>query len=542
MALPGKPLVWAPHGASDTLDSTTAFNGAMAALTNLIPDPSTLDLWQCRPAAISLNDFSTFNTPTFVSCMKIIGTTAYGMLSTARFPGHDEPFMYDLLANTFTAITGPTLLNTPISPATSGAWQPPNIDLIGAKLIVTHPGFTGVANAFFGVLDIVNPAAPTWTATNTAPTALPAVPVWVANFNGRAWFLVNPAGAQPAAYYSDVLLPTAITAGTQILTFDDNTPLTCAAGLSLNTQLGGVIQALMVFKGVANIYQVTGDAALATLAKNSLNVATGTFAPNSLAQTEKGLAFMAPDGLRLIDFGAHISDPIGTAGTGITVPFIYSVVPSRMAAAFNNGVYRIQTQNGNASGSPQQQWWLDTKRGIWSGPHSQDASLMEPYSNTFVVTLQGVVNLFQSDPVQSATSTYVENGTQLQYAWTTPMFPDTDQMAEIAMVQATLHMALASGNVTTVMVVNQDGTVLDTVTVTVTGSGGSTIWGAFQWGQALWQGSQSALYPQALQWTQPIVSQRLALNAAGDSIQGLKIGRLHMRYEVLGYLQQGNGL
>lgn len=539
MALPGKPLAWAPHGASDTLDSTTAFNGAMAALTDLIPDPSTLDLWQCRPAAISLNDFSSFNTPTFVSCLTIIGTTAYGMVSTALNPGRDEPFMYDLVADTFTAITGVTGINTPVSPGTSGAWQPPTMVLVGAKLIVTHPGFTGAGGAFFGVLDITNPALPTWTATNTAPTVLPSVPVWVANFNGRAWFLCNPAGAQPAAYYSDVLAPTVITAGTQILTFDDNTPLTCAAGLSLNTQLGGIIQALMIFKGVSNIYQVTGDGSLATLAKNSLNVATGTFAPNSLAQTEKGLAFMAPDGLRVIDFTAHISDPIGTAGTGVTVPFIYSVVPSRMAAAFNNGVYRVQTQNGDASGSPQQQWWYDFKRSIWSGPHSQAADLMEPYSNTFVVTLQGTVDLFQSDPVQSSTSTYVENGTQLQYAWTTPMFPDTDQMAEIAVVQSTLHMALASGSVATVTALNQAGSVLDTVTVT--GAGSTTIWGAFQWGQALWQGSQSALYPQALEWTQPIVTQRLALNVTGDSIQGLKIGRLHMRYEVLGYLQQGNG-
>ena len=47
-----KPLTWKPKGTSDTLDATDTFTGAMASLQNLIPDPSTKGLWQCRPASI----------------------------------------------------------------------------------------------------------------------------------------------------------------------------------------------------------------------------------------------------------------------------------------------------------------------------------------------------------------------------------------------------------------------------------------------------------------------------------------------------------
>lgn len=536
--LPGKPLVWSPRGCSDTLDASTAPSGAMASLQNLIPDPSTKDLWQCRPAALRLNDFSSFTTATFISCQKVVGTRVYGMVSTARNPGQDEPFVYDILTNTFIAVAGVTAPNTPTSPATSGAWSPPALDLIGSKMIVVHPGFTGAAGVFFGVIDLTNPAAPVWSGTNTAPTALVNVPSWVSNFNGRAFFTVNNV-VQPAVYMSDSLNPTVITNANQILTFGDNVPLTCTAGLALLNQLGGIVQSLMVFKGLANIYQVTGDYALGNIAINTLNVATGTLAPNTVCSTSKGLAFIDHDGLRVIDFNAKVSDPIGNQGEGITTPFVYSLQPSRMCAAYNGGIYRVQLQNGNEVGSPQQQWWFDFVRGIWSGPHSQAASLMEPYSNTFIVTLQlgnAAASLWQSDTVQSSTSTYVENGVQLMYAWNTPMLPDTDQMAEVSMTETTVHIALVPGNTVNVFAQDQNGTVLDSLQIVPAGA--PTIWGAFTWGAALWSGLRNALYPRRLDWHFPLVFRRMGISLTGNCVASLKIGRMHLRYQVLGYLQQ----
>jgi hypothetical protein len=509
----------------------------MMALENLIPDPSTKNLWQCRPAALELTDFTGFTTPTFISAMKVIGTRVYGMVSTARFPGKDEPFVYDILTDAFVTVTGVTNANTPTSPATTGDWSPPSMDLIGAELIVTHPGYTGGGGAFFGVMNVSNPATPTWTATNTTGTALPVPPTWVRNFNGRAWYLVNPPTAQPAAYFSDVLVATVLTAGTQILTFDDNVALTCAVGLPLSNQLGGVVQSLIVFKGVSNMYQITGDAALSTLAKNSLNVATGTLAPNTVKPTAKGLMFVAPDGVRLLDFNANVSDPIGNQGDGLTTPFIYGLVPSRMCAAFNSGIYRVQCQNSNVVGNPQQQWWLDIVRGgIWSGPHSCAAGLIEPYKGTFITTLQAAgAKLFQSDPVQTSTSTYVENSVQLGWTYQTPMLPDTDKMSEVAMLQTTIHMALSTDSVAC-QAFNQDGGVIQSFTIAAIG--GLTIWGAFIWGAALWGASSSGLFPRPLNWSELVVFRRMGLRFVGESASGVKLGRIYMRYEVLNYLQQ----
>lgn len=560
MGLPGQPVVWGPRSAADTIDASTAQPGTMVSLQNLIPDPTTRELWQCRPAGVKITDLAAhgFAGASFISCWLNVGTRVYGMVSTTRNAGRDEPFCYDLVTQAFIPIAGVTAANSPISPPTFGFWNPPTMALVGAQIIVAHPGFTGNAGAFFGVINILNPFALTWIATNTAPTALIFPPQWVANFNGRCYFLVNPPNQQPAAYFSDVLAPTQITNANQILTFGDNTPLTCAAGLALSNQLGGIIQALMVFKGVSNIYQVTGDYALQNLAINSLNVATGTFAPNSVCSSEKGLFFMAPDGVRLIDFNAHVSDPIGKDGDGIVVPFLSVLTPSRTNAAYNGGVYRVQVQNGsvvltgnafstgfsNGFGpstqvDQQQEWWYDDVRGLWSGPHTTHMSLGIPWQNTFLVTIQGAgAVIFQSDQFQSFTSTFTENGSPLIYDWQTSYLPDTDQMAEVAMVETTLHMALVAGQTVQVTALNQDTAVLGQVTVSSLGI--ATLWNQFNWNQANWNGSTvgNALYPRRLPWASILVFRRMSILASGLSAQGIKIGRLHMKYDVLGYLQQ----
>src|SRR5258708_3738223 len=425
-----KPLPWSPHGASDTLDSSTSFPGAMANLQNLIPDPSTDDLWQCRPASLLLNDLSTtFNTPTFISCTIVICNRLYGMVSTAQ---------------------------------------------------------------------------------NTTIKALIAPPQWVSNFNGRCYFLVNPPNAQPGAYFSDVLLPTQITNANQVLTFGDNISLTCSGGLALFNQLGGIIQSLMVFKGVVNIYQITGDAALTNLTLNTLNVATGTLSPNSLSSTTKGLAFLAPDGLRIIDFNARVSDPIGRSGRGNTIPFFFSLVPSRANASFNGGVFRAQVQNGLALGSPQQEWWFDVVREEWSGPHTTQVSMIEPYANTFLTTSQGQgAKIYQSDQVQSNVSGFTEYGVNLTYVFQTSFLPNTDQMAQNCIIEATLNVALVSAFNITCAALGQHGGMIGILTIAAVGA--PTLWGQFIWGQALWQGAPNALAPPHLLWKQPLVFQPLTL-------------------------------
>lgn len=536
------PLAHSPVGCSDTLDGTNTPPGAMSLLTNLIPDPTTRNVFYCRPAAEIETEFGGFTTPGFISALKVIGTIAYGMVSTSTFPGKDVPFVYDLDAGAFIAVTGANGINTPTSPSTTAEWTPPTMARVGVYMIVTHPGFSGGAGPFFGWLDLTNPAAPVWNAGNTTVNPLAAVPVAVAEFNGRAYYAVNTATSK-AVVMSDSLVPLVVTNATQALTLGNNVAVTALAPLPLSAQLdGGINQSLIVFQAATNMYQITGDPATTPtpdLALNSLNIATGTFAPNTITSTPYGLAFVSPQGLRFIDFNAQVSDPIGTAGEGITVPFIYSEVPSRMCAAFNNDVMRITTKNANEIGAPWQEWWYHTARKCWTGPHTSAGSLIQPFLNAFLMTFQGVnATLFVSNSVQAIGSVFTENGDALTWAWQTSLLPDTGSMYNNAMQETLLRLqyAVAMGSIV-VTARNENGAAIDSVTITPTGA--PTIWGAFLWGAALWAGAAFNFTPRQIPWTIPIVFECLAILAQGNSIANFRIGNLWMRYEALGYLQVG---
>jgi hypothetical protein len=536
-------LDWTPKGVSDTTDATDAIPGAMQFLTNLIPDPTTNGLWQCRPASISLTSFAGFTAPGFISTMLIVGDFIYGLIATTRNAGNDEPFCYDIIAGVFRAMGGTiSATTTPTSPATSGAWTPPDIAVIGSKVVIVSLGFNGAQSAagnFYGYIDISTPTAPSWHALNFAYGAglashFTTAPSGVAQFNGRAYF-IHPVVAQPAVIWSDVNDPTqnTVSSVTPVLTFGDSAPLTTLAGLPLNNQLGGVIQSLIVFKAATNTYQITGDSASANLTVNSLNIATGTFSPLSVVTTPKGLAFVSPDGLRIIDFYARVSDPLGIDGKGVNIPFILAVNPTRTSAACNGNVLRISVQNGSIGGTPTQEFWYDFARQIYHGPHTFPASLIVPYAGTFIVAPAGVTaKLFRSDQAQSLTSTFVENGQQLTWDFTTSFLPDTKQMVNYAMTESVFEVALASGvppiNITAN---NWAGSALDTVLIPA--SSGGTLWGAFLWGSALWGGVAQGLTNIEISWHFPIVFDRLQLQFTGQSALAHRIGRIKGRYQQL---------
>jgi len=537
-----QPIKFSPAGLSDALDGSNVFPGAMQLLQNLIPDPTTKNVWTCRPAAVARPTFpGALPDAGFVSVYKVIGTRLYGLVSTSTNAGHDEPFVYDLGTNAFVALTGVTAANTPVSPSpvSTVAWMPPTMDIIGSKIIVTHPGYTGAAGNFFGWFDITTFAAPTWNAGNTATNPLIAVPSAVKQFGQRAYYIVNDP-AVPGTPFSDVLDPLTITDATHVLTYGDNVPLTALGALPLNTQLtGGVIQSLIVFKEAA-MFQVTGDAASTTnpLAVNGMNVAVGTVAPNTVTTTPKGLAFLAVDGVRVISFQGTVSDPIGEAGMGVTVPFINVATPSRAVSACNANTFRISLNTTLATGVANQEYWYNIGRGCWSGPHTFPASMIQAYSNTFVMTPIDVLGkLFQSDAIQSLASVFIENGFQLSFNWRTANLPDVQSMAELNMLETTLNIAGSTDNVTyQVQFVTSDGGVLDTVTLAI--AAGSTRWGSFTWGGAVWSVSTTGLSPVPVNWHNPIVFRKGALGISGFSYAGFKIGDLFMRTEQLGYLQQ----
>lgn len=535
-----RPMKWVPQGASDTLDATNTGSGLMASLVNLIPDQTTRGIWVSRPASVLQTSFASLNTPGFVSGIFVIGSRIYGMIASNLTAGRDEPFCWDTATSAFVAITGVTAANVPFVLATAGTWVPPRFALIGVRIVVVHAGFTGTANKI-GFIDVTNPAAPAWSAGDTAPQALAGIPTDVFNFNGRAFYAVNTA-TSVALQYSDILTPQTITNATQVLTLDDTVPITALGGIPLNSPFqGGSTQSLIVFKGVTSMYQILGDAALGTLLRNKLVVPTGTFAANSVCPTPMGLAFVSPEGLRLVTQDGSISDPIGVDGQGVAVPFQYAVVPSRIAAACNGNTIRISVQNGYTASAPTQEYWFDLARKQWSGPHTFAASLIVALSNVFAKTATGVnAKLFTSDVKQSLTSGYIENGTQLTWSFATPLMPDTDQMSETSIIESTLDLQYPAGVPSFLGIAyDQNGTLYDSIALAP--GGVATFWGGFNWGAAVWLGTPNALCPRPLNWHQELVFRRIAFGFSGQSAGDLKIGSLRMQYRTLGYLQQTSG-
>src|SRR6516162_5177807 len=134
---------YSPAGLSDSLDETDEFPGAMAVMQNLIPDPSTRNVWMIRPASVFETAFASFTTPGYISVFKVNGAFVYGLIATGRNAGHDEPFAYNLTTHAFVPVLNVLSTNVPASPTTSGDWVPPTMDIMGVILAVTHPGFNG---------------------------------------------------------------------------------------------------------------------------------------------------------------------------------------------------------------------------------------------------------------------------------------------------------------------------------------------------------------------------------------------------------------
>ena len=527
------PSHYAPKGLTDSYDDAS-FDGAMLSLQNLIPDPGTPGVWQCRPASQKSTNFPGFTTPGFISGLLGVGNLLVGMVATGRNAGHDEPFVYNTVTGLFATVSGVTSANTPISPPTSGAWVPPTLTLVGGEVIITHPGFNHAGGYDFGVLNISNPTSPTWTAqTLTGAVTMPALPTAVAQFNGRCWYAVGN-----AVIFSDTTSPVNCTLGSQVITFGTNQAITAMMGLPLvSTQIGGVIQSLIVFISTTTMYQISGDASSSSnpLNTNNLNISTGTYNQNSICPTPQGLAFISPEGMRFINDQAQVSDPVGIYGMGIARVFYYVSVPSRVAMQYVADVIRISLNNGLAAGAPNQEYFYHLSGKRWSGPHTFPASLIQPVGSTFYMAPLGVTgSLWVSNAVPGLTNTYTENGNPLQWLFETPLLPNTGDMCEHSVIEQSINIALNATDQYTFSFLDEQSSIISSVTIAGTGS--STLWGSFIWGAAPWGGVQQNYSTKRLAYGIPVVFKRAFFSGSGPSSGAFRIGAVDTRVEKLGYL------
>lgn len=646
-----------PRSTSDSIDGDNSQVGACTSITNLIFDPSTPAVLVCRPAVQQLNPFTGFNNPGVVSAGIQLSGIVYGLVASSRFPGHDEPFAFDISSGDFLTISGVTASNVPISQPTAGDWVPPEVAALNTFILFTHVGFNFPAGQAFGGFDIsgftntqtaavnsgnpvisgitttgINPgyritdtsgyipvgttvinktassitlsanptgtngsdsititggttSTPLWFAGNLAINPLPTQPTTIGTFSNRFYF-----GTQNVLAWSDTLALTA-TAANQAVFIGDHTFITAISPMSLSTTTQANIDGLMVFKQ-NYLVQVTGDAALETLRVNLVSDEVGTAAPRSLGLCPDGLRFMSVDGIRLIQLSGVMTLP----DPDLALPFIYSLYPSRVSAAFNNNTYRICTQNGSpaATGTPIEEYWFDLKRAGWTGPHTFEQDLALPYKSTFIIFSNTFSpSIWQSDVVQNNADEFVEvgttnyvaedgvtlyvaedgtteyttdttgvfvdyvaedgatpyvtedglqnyivegiNGTPMEFLLETVPMTDFDNIYANELVNSTLDMAIPSNGVTYIFTALNE-VFASICTATITAPAAAAIWGQFIWGLATWGAIAFGLQPQTVPWSIPVVFNRLSLSISGTSSAGLKLGSFHMTSKRLKYL------
>ena len=425
--------IYTPDGVVASIDGNTSKKGAMSLLANLIPDPETEGFYVCRSAAYALTAFLGFITPGYISVMKTIGNLVVGMIATGRNPGNDEPFVFNLTTGAFITVSGVTGGNTPTSPSKSGAWTPPTIDAVGAYIVFTHPGFSGSGANFFGAITISG-STYTWSSQNTGTNALPSVPTGVAIFYDRAYYICGN-----VLYYSDVLAPLTMTNATNSLTLGGSDAVIALVGQPFFTsQAGGIIAALLAFKN-AQVWQVTGDLALNTLALNKLSDGIGTQAPRSVINTPVGIMFVAPDGIRTVDLTGQVSEADGD----LALPFLNPIVPSRVAATYNVGFYRICTNFLQGGVLDTVEYWYSTKRKNWCGPHSLIYDCIVAASSTFYVSGPSFTGkILQSNVIPNEqTDFYTELGVNLTWQYQTTLIPEFRAMPGWSLIESSVFLA-----------------------------------------------------------------------------------------------------
>lgn len=324
-----KPVLWSPKGCVDSVDGTTSPKGSMTLLTNLVQDPTTARMFVPRAASINLTKFGSFDLPTGATAALVVGDICYGMVSSSHFADNDEPFVYNLASNAFIAVSGATAANTPATQPTTGDWTPPTMEVIGGRIMVTHPGFGGVSTGYYlGWFDISGFNDVTTGNVTTGSPVIDGFP----NIDGVTPGMTVSGTAIPAntivdSFSNVVLAPTGTTHGNT--TVDSISSMT---GIAVGQQIEGAGIAEGTTITVVNVggSSITlSQAATASASGVTLNI-TGTTITMSANATG------THTGEAITIAGGTPGDPLWVAGntSGFPLPSVPTFVKN-----FNNRAY-----------------------------------------------------------------------------------------------------------------------------------------------------------------------------------------------------------
>ncbi len=622
MAIPNSQVVrFTPRGLTDAYDATDKFPGACRQLTNFIFDQGNPELVVARPGVQLLVDLKLagYGFANFISVHIGVGSRVYGMVGNngpgVALNGHDQPFCYDTATGLVVPISNQTAANTPISPATVGDWQPPSMAVIGTMVIVTHPGYNNLPKNLwgtfaqggsnlqwgdatttptgsgaiwgdrytFGVIDISDPAAPTWNSTTTAINPLTGPPQWVVNFSNRAWFAVGN-----LLEYTDVLTnPLTVTNATQQVTVGDSDGIVAMAGLPVQTTGSGILQTMTVLKKT-QVWQLGGDPATWNLSLSYTSLTVGTNAPRSLAQSPYGLYFSSSGGVYFIDLLGTlraVTHSLNELEPDLQSPFAGAATPSRWCAGYNSTVYRVAGVGSFLGIQTYGDYWFDERKRRWTGPHSFFYDCVSPVRGDFIVSSAFVPGcLLVSASQQNANFTPDDLGTLQTCTLLTATLPKLDWMSVKQVVESQIELASGSGDITyRITAQDEQGRRLGNVNLVV--HTGGALWSTFDWGDGtewgtsqLWGagsawgaiaqqwgfgeawgnfnnfwtdvggsnlrwglGAQNIPSTYPLQWTAPLVFEKMQLRVDVSSSTNAGIGTFYARTQKTGYMTFGPG-
>jgi len=432
------------------------------------------------------------------------------------------------LGATIVSVSGTTIVMSANATATSSS--PVTISATGTAITMSANA-TASGTQENIVIAGGTATSPLWCAGNTTNVPLAGTPTNVNNFNNRAYLSYGQ--------YLTLCDPLSlnISQATQTLVVGDTSPITALQPLTIiNPATSAPVQGLLTFKQNL-VTLVTGDPTQNNLANNTLSPSgVGTTSPNAVCATTTGVYFVDVDGLRCVELSGNITDPL----PDVRVPFINAINRTRISAAYNAGVYRVCLQRGDVSGTPWQEFWFDLKYRLWTGPHTFQQQVILPWKGSFVAFSNAYpATMYQSDPVQTLTSAFIENGSLLAWTYSTCALPDNEDLMQNSLVVSTINISFKSGEPSiTFTATDENGSVLGTASLLPV-TGPATIWGYFVWGESLWYGQQFGLQPQQIPWTMPITFSKLVLTASAPSTLGFRISNFQALYQPLGYVATG---
>jgi hypothetical protein len=314
------------------------------------------------------------------------------------------------------------------------------------------------------------------------------------------------------------------------------------SGLPVQTTSSGIVQALLVFKEF-QIWQVTGDLVTSNLALNYLSLNVGTSAPRSVVQTPYGTNFMAIDGPYVVDALGAVKPLTKTPGENeqdIQAPFIYATQPSRVAAGYSGGVYRINVDTYLNGTTLNGDYWFDLQRRRWNGPHTFAADCLSQVGNYFVTSHPNYgAKLFKAQLLSDTTTVYNDNGTAITFMLLSSSFPKDASMTQKMVVESTIELS-SSGATVNYNITALDGVFNRISSVVISVINSNFTWGSSYWGSSYWSSSINIPKVCNIPWDRQLVFQKMSIQVDGSCQNNISIGSTFLRYQELGYMNNQN--